>query len=291
MPAYRQVCSTSKLRLVRSLHYPRVATILSCRRSLSSTTADGSSSDDDRDKKTTTATTPSTKETPRSGPVKITQTPRSAAAEKLRPTEGASSLNGSSSNSNSNSKNQQQQPQLELPPLVNGSLNDRSAPFVYGGTPCDPSPPPFQLSAYGEESLYTLVLLRHGESEWNAQNRYTGWCDVELTKKGEMEARTAGRLLYENGIELDHAFTSVLRRASFSCNMALNTAKQHWVPVTKTWRLSERHYGALQGYNKDTAWKELGMDQELVMQMRRSYDVPPPRMEDDHPFWHGNDRR
>jgi 2,3-bisphosphoglycerate-dependent phosphoglycerate mutase len=147
------------------------------------------------------------------------------------------------------------------------------------------------LSSYGEESLYTLVLLRHGESEWNAQNRYTGWCDVDLTDKGKMEARTAGRLLYENGIELDHAFTSVLKRASFSCNMALNTAKQHWVPVTKTWRLSERHYGSLQGYNKDTAWEELGLDQELVMQMRRSYDVPPPRMEDDHPFWHGNDRR
>mmetsp|Transcript_14547 Transcript_14547/g.26340 ORF Transcript_14547/g.26340 Transcript_14547/m.26340 type:complete len:373 (-) Transcript_14547:136-1254(-) len=106
-----------------------------------------------------------------------------------------------------------------------------------------------------------------------------------------MEARTAGRLLYENGIEIDHAFTSVLKRASFSTNMALNTANQHWVPVTKTWRLNERHYGALQGYNKDTAYEELGIDQELVMQMRRSYDTKPPRMSDDHPFWHGNDRR
>jgi hypothetical protein len=280
MTAYRQVCSWSKLRLVQSQcnFYPRAATILSCRRSLSSTSG-GDSSSDDGDKKRT-------KDTTRSGPVKVKQTPRSAAAENMRPTEGAPPLNGSSSNSNI-----KQQQQLELPPLVNGSSNDRTAPFVYGGTPCDPSPPPFQLSAYGEESLYTLVLLRHGESEWNAQNRYTGWCDVDLTKKGEMEARTAGRLLYENGIELDHAFTSVLKRASFSCNMALNTAKQHWVPVTKTWRLSERHYGALQGYNKDTAWQELDMDQELVMQMRRSYDVPPPRMEDDHPFWHGNDRR
>jgi 2,3-bisphosphoglycerate-dependent phosphoglycerate mutase len=118
-----------------------------------------------------------------------------------------------------------------------------------------------------------------------------GWCDVNLTSTGEMEARTAGRLLYENGIELDHAFTSVLRRASFSCNMMLNMANQHWVPVTKTWRLNERHYGALQGYNKDTAYKELGLDQELVMQMRRSYDVRPPRMLDDHPYWHGTDRR
>lgn len=110
--------------------------------------------------------------------------------------------------------------------------------FIKGGTPCDPKPPRFRLADYGEDSLYTLVLLRHGESEWNAQNRYTGWCDVNLTKRGQMEARTAGRLLYENGIEIDHAFTSVLKRASFSTNMALNTANQHWVPVTKTWRLS-----------------------------------------------------
>lgn len=163
--------------------------------------------------------------------------------------------------------------------------------FVKGGTPCDPAPPPFTLADYGEESLYTLILLRHGESEWNSQNRYTGWCDVDLTKRGESEARAAGRLLYENGIELDHVFTSVLKRAAFSANMCLNMAKQHWVPVTKTWRLNERHYGSLQGYNKDTAYSELGLDQELVMQMRRSYDTRPPRMEDDHPYWHGSDRR
>ena len=163
--------------------------------------------------------------------------------------------------------------------------------IIGGGTPCDPAPPPFELANFGEDSLYTLVLLRHGESEWNRLNQYTGWYDVALTKKGETEARDAGRLLYENGIEIDHAFTSVLKRASFSCNMALNTARQHWVPVTKSWRLNERHYGALQGYNKDTAFKELGLDQELVMQMRRSYDVPPPVMKNDHPYWHGNDRR
>ena len=160
-----------------------------------------------------------------------------------------------------------------------------------GGTPCDPAPAPFQLADFGEESLYTLVLLRHGEFEWNKLNQYTGWVDVNLTAEGKKEARDAGRLLYENGIEIDHAFTSVLKRSSFSCNMALNTARQHWVPVTKTWRLNERHYGALQGYNKDTAFRELGLDQELVMQMRRSYDVRPPIMQDDHPYWHGNDRR
>lgn len=163
--------------------------------------------------------------------------------------------------------------------------------IISGGTPLDPAPPPFELANFGEDSVYTLVLLRHGESEWNKLNQYTGWCDVELTEKGKLEARAAGRLLFENGIELDQAFTSVLKRASFSCNMALNTANQHWVPVTKSWRLNERHYGALQGYHKDKAYKELGLDQELVMQMRRSYDVRPPKMEDDHPYWHGNYRR
>lgn len=217
----------------------------------------------------------------RAGPVFIKDTPRSAASERLRPT---GRLEG---------------PNLEehrTPHIVNGSLTDPSGhrdSLIYGDTPADSKykRPRFQLSDYGEESLYTLILLRHGESEWNSQNRYTGWCDVNLTKKGEMEARTAGRLLHQNGIEVDHAFTSVLRRASFSCNMALNMAEQHWVPVTKTWRLNERHYGALQGYNKDTAFEELNLDQELVMQMRRSYDVRPPTMEDDHPFWHGHDRR
>ncbi|KAL9182602.1 hypothetical protein ACHAXT_013254 [Thalassiosira profunda] len=165
--------------------------------------------------------------------------------------------------------------------------------LIQGGTPCDiPSnAPSYRLADYGEESVYTLILLRHGESEWNALNQYTGWCDVNLTKRGEAEARAAGRLLAENGIEIDHAFTSVLKRASFTANMCLNMAGQHWVPVTKTWRLNERHYGALQGYNKDTAYGELNIDQELLMEMRRSYATPPPRMADDHPYWHGNDRR
>jgi len=163
--------------------------------------------------------------------------------------------------------------------------------FVKGGTPCDPAPPPFQLADYGDDSLYTLVLLRHGESEWNSLNKYTGWCDVDLTQRGIKEARAAGRLLKDNMINIDHAFTSVLRRANFTTNIALDLAGQHWVPVTKSWRLNERHYGALQGYNKDTAYEELGLDQELVMEMRRSYNQRPPRMEDSHSFWHGNDRR
>ncbi len=163
--------------------------------------------------------------------------------------------------------------------------------FVRGGTPCDPAAPPFLLADYGDESLYTLVLLRHGESQWNSQNRYTGWCDVNLTSKGQDEAKAAGRLLSQNKIELDHVFTSVLKRATNTTNIALTEANQHWVPITKSWRLNERHYGALQGYNKDTAYQELNIDQELVMEMRRSYSKRPPTMEDDHPFWHGHDRR
>lgn len=100
--------------------------------------------------------------------------------------------------------------------------------LIQGGTPCDilPNSRPYRLADYGEESVYTLILLRHGESEWNALNQYTGWCDVNLTKRGEGEARAAGRLLAENGIEIDHAFTSVLKRASFTTNMCLNMAGQ-----------------------------------------------------------------
>ena len=132
-----------------------------------------------------------------------------------------------------------------MAPRGNDSKQDSMiSHIISGGTPLDPAPPPFELANFGEDSVYTLVLLRHGESEWNKLNQYTGWCDVNLTKKGELEARAAGRLLFENGIDIDHAFTSVLKRASFSCNMALNMANQHWVPVTKSWRFNERHYGA-----------------------------------------------
>lgn len=215
------------------------------------------------------------------GPVRMQETARSAA--KVRPpvSPGSSTVNAPVRNdTNSNSSN-----------TILQSQQHPAHHFMDGGMPCDPTSPSYSLADYGEESLYTLILLRHGESEWNSQNRYTGWCDVNLTEAGRAEARRAGRLLSDNNIEIDQAFTSVLKRASFSCNMALNAAHQHWVPVTKTWRLNERHYGALQGYNKDTAWQELGLEQELVMQMRRAYDVRPPVMDDEHPFWHGHERR
>ena len=219
------------------------------------------------------AKTPST-QSERSGPIRIKSTPRSAAAAKMRMSKRASDTTAN------------------RPFQGMGEISDSSKAYAELMLPhVALEENKFQLASYGEESLYTLVLLRHGESEWNRENRFTGWCDVNLTRTGEKEARTAGRLLYENGIEIDHAFTSVLKRASFSCNMCLNMAQQHWVPVTKTWRLNERHYGSLQGYHKDTAWQQLDLDQELVMQMRRSYHVRPPVMDNDHPYWHGNDRR
>ena len=185
----------------------------------------------------------------KNGPVKIKETARSSAAARLRPRLSSSVMPGSSTLKTADAR-----------PITRKKGGDDNSQrltvtkslhpahhFMSGGMPCDPLGPPYRLAEYGEESLYTLILLRHGESEWNKQNRYTGWCDVNLTEAGRQEARTAGRLLYENGIEIDQAFTSVLKRASFSCNMALSTAEQHWVPITKTWRLNERHYGALQG--------------------------------------------
>jgi len=185
----------------------------------------------------------------RSGPVKIKETARSSAAAKLRSNKGVVMPGSSTVNLTDRSAPRPviRKKEEEAEKARNRQLSHPAHHFMDGGMPCDPAPPPYSLAEYGEESLYTLILLRHGESEWNVQNRYTGWCDVNLTEAGRQEARTAGRLLYENGIEVDQAFTSVLKRASFSCNMALNSAEQHWVPITKTWRLNERHYGALQG--------------------------------------------
>jgi 2,3-bisphosphoglycerate-dependent phosphoglycerate mutase len=122
-----------------------------------------------------------------------------------------------------------------------------------------------------------LVLLRHGESLWNQENRFTGWKDVNLTAKGEEEARAAGRLLAAEGYDFDFAFTSVLTRAIRTLNLALETMDRLWIPVEKDWRLNERHYGALQGLNKAETAKKFGEEQVLVW--RRSYDIPPPALE------------
>lgn len=124
---------------------------------------------------------------------------------------------------------------------------------------------------------YTLVLLRHGESEWNAKNLFTGWVDVPLSDKGRAEAVHGGELLKEAGVLPDLLFTSLLRRAIMTANLALDTADRHWIPVQRSWRLNERHYGALQGKNKKEIRDEYGEDQ--FMQWRRSYDVPPPAIE------------
>ncbi|HYC36841.1 MAG TPA: 2,3-diphosphoglycerate-dependent phosphoglycerate mutase [Usitatibacter sp.] len=122
-----------------------------------------------------------------------------------------------------------------------------------------------------------LVLLRHGESQWNKENRFTGWKDVDLTAQGIEEARASGRLLRDEGFDFDRAFTSVLKRAIRTLNLALEEMDRVWLPVEKDWRLNERHYGALQGLNKAETAAKFGEEQVLVW--RRSYDVPPPPLE------------
>lgn len=124
---------------------------------------------------------------------------------------------------------------------------------------------------------YKLVLMRHGESEWNAKNLFTGWVDVALTEKGREEGVRAGKLLVDADVLPDILHTSLLRRAIMTANLALDSADRHWIPVKRNWRLNERHYGALQGKNKKEIRDEYG--EELFMQWRRSYDVPPPAIE------------
>ncbi len=122
-----------------------------------------------------------------------------------------------------------------------------------------------------------LVLVRHGESQWNLENRFTGWTDVDLTEKGRAEAREAGRLLREGGYDFDLVHTSVLKRAIRTMILALDEMDRLWLPVTKTWRLNERHYGALQGLNKAETTDKYGEQQ--VQEWRRSFDTPPPSLE------------
>ncbi|GIG27733.1 phosphoglyceromutase [Cellulomonas marina] len=124
---------------------------------------------------------------------------------------------------------------------------------------------------------YTLVLLRHGESEWNAKNLFTGWVDVALSEKGVAEAKRGGALLTDAGVLPDVVHTSLLRRAITTANLALDAADRHWIPVKRTWRLNERHYGALQGKDKKQTLDTYG--EEQFMLWRRSYDVPPPEIE------------
>lgn len=134
-----------------------------------------------------------------------------------------------------------------------------------------------------------LVLLRHGQSAWNLENRFTGWVDVDLSPAGVREAERAGALLAEAGVELDAAFTSVLTRAMRTCNMALRLSGQLWVPVEKDWRLNERHYGGLTGLDKAQTAAEHGAAQVDVW--RRSYDTPPPPLAPGGAYDFAADRR
>ena len=137
--------------------------------------------------------------------------------------------------------------------------------------------------------MHKLVLLRHGESQWNLENRFTGWHDVNLTEQGEREGREAGRLLKAEGFEFDLAYCSVLTRAIRTLWLALTEMDQVWIPVHREWRLNERHYGSLQGLNKAETAKKYGDEQVLVW--RRSYDIPPPPMTQDDEGYAGKDRR
>jgi 2,3-bisphosphoglycerate-dependent phosphoglycerate mutase len=129
---------------------------------------------------------------------------------------------------------------------------------------------------------HTLVLLRHGESEWNAKNLFTGWVDVGLTEKGQAEAVHGGELMRDAGLLPDVVHTSVQRRAISTACLALDACDRHWIPVRRSWRLNERHYGALQGKNKKETLEKYG--EEQFMLWRRSFDVPPPPLDDDSEF-------
>jgi 2,3-bisphosphoglycerate-dependent phosphoglycerate mutase len=137
--------------------------------------------------------------------------------------------------------------------------------------------------------MYKVVLLRHGESTWNEENRFTGWTDVDLSQKGLAEAKRAGQLLKAEGYTFDVAFTSVLKRAIRTLNLALDEMDLLWLPVHKSWRLNERHYGALQGLNKAETAARYGDKQ--VLTWRRSYDIQPPALTADDPRYPGHDRR
>jgi 2,3-bisphosphoglycerate-dependent phosphoglycerate mutase len=137
--------------------------------------------------------------------------------------------------------------------------------------------------------MYKIVLLRHGESIWNKENRFTGWTDVDLSEKGIAEAKKAGQLLKSEGFDFDIAFTSVLKRAIRTLWLTLDEMDLMWIPVENSWRLNERHYGSLQGLNKSEMAEKFGEEQVLVW--RRSYDIQPPALEKSDPRYPGNDPR
>jgi 2,3-bisphosphoglycerate-dependent phosphoglycerate mutase len=145
------------------------------------------------------------------------------------------------------------------------------------------------IDSKGHDFMPTLVLLRHGQSQWNLENRFTGWWDVDLTDKGIAEARAAGALLRDTGIDFDCCFTSVLTRAIRTLHLVLHEMDRLWLPVAKDWRLNERHYGGLTGLNKQEMIDRVGAEQVKIW--RRSYDIPPPPMPDDDRYEVSGDRR
>lgn len=137
--------------------------------------------------------------------------------------------------------------------------------------------------------MYKIILLRHGQSTWNLENRFTGWTDVDLSEQGVQEARAAGKLLREEGYEFDLVYTSVLKRAIRTMWLTLDELDQMWLPVIRHWRLNERHYGGLQGLNKAETAEKHGAEQVKIW--RRSYDTPPPALEESDDRYPGKDRR
>src|SRR5712692_8348541 len=191
-------------------------------------------------------------------------------------------------------------------PRIRPSPISRSAPAPGRSRPAPPAGPiacasttscsgskkssaPPRHSPAGARSVHKLVLLRHGESTWNQENRFTGWTDVDLSERGRAEAQAAGRLLREGGYVFDVAYTSVLKRAIRTLWIALDALDLMWIPEVKSWRLNERHYGALQGLNKAETAAKHGEAQTKIW--RRSYDIPPPPLERDDPRHPSHDPR
>ena len=160
-------------------------------------------------------------------------------------------------------------------------ISERDRRVRAAGSPAR-TPTTAARSGADDRVTHTLVLLRHGESDWNAENLFTGWVDVPLSDKGRAEAEHGGVLLKEAGLPPDVVHTSLLRRAITTAGIALDVADRHWIPVRRSWRLNERHYGALQGKNKKQTLEQYG--EEQFMLWRRSFDVPPPPIEDDSEF-------
>src|SRR5438128_181525 len=171
---------------------------------------------------------------------------------------------------------------VRCPPVACGSVPPSRG--LGRPAPGERHPEPDSLSG-----MSTLVLLRHGESAWNAEGLFTGWVDVGLSEAGAREAVAGGVLVRDHGLRPDIVHTSVLTRAIQTANLALEEAGLLWLPVARSWRLNERHYGALQGKNKAQTREEFGDEQFMVW--RRSYDVPPPPLPDDHPFSQAADPR